>query len=281
MLQSTLSELERRGYATTAILDVFARRYLQQYPDAAAVDDRGNTSEAIVCSTELVRGDYGRLLTAAAAALAANTSADTVAITELFYDRHCYDDRCLLSYKNKTGRSDWPRKQNGNIDIRHDSIGHWRSQQVAGIVERLARAVHGHGKRLAMDVKLSRGDIHRNSLENGQDYQLLAPLVDELVVWNYFGIGRELPETSSYVAAWFDDEFGPDNHYISLGLWKTGWFGDTGVLPADEFYRGLVASRLGGAKNIWITPAKDMSDDHWQALARWAKENNRLAQGAR
>lgn len=278
MLQSTLTELQDRGYATTVILDVFARRYIQQYPRAASVDNEGNSSEAIICSTELVQGDYGKLLVAAAEALAKQTTADTVAITELFYDKHCYDDRCLLSYKNKTGNSAWPRDRQGHVDHRHDSIGHWRSAQVAGIVDRLAKAVHKHGKRLAMDVKLSRGDIHRNSVENGQDYTRLAPLVDELVVWNYFGIGNEAPEKSSYVAAYFDDEFGADKSYISLGLWKTSWFGDLGVLPANEFYRGLAASRLGGANNIWITPAKDMSRAHWRALARWAEENNQLSQ---
>lgn len=274
MLESTLSELQRRGYATTAILDVFAQRYIERHPDAASTDYEGKRNVAIVCSTELVHGDYGKLLVAAAEALAQHTRADTVALTELFYDKHCYDDRCLVDFQKITGKTDWPRDRGGRINIRHDDIGHWRSAQVASVVGRIADAVHRHGKKIAMDVKLSRDDIHRNSLENGQDYKVLAPLVDELVIWHYYGIGGETPESSTYVAAYLDDEFGPEKTYLSLGLWKTGWLGRTGVLSADAFYRGLVAARLGGARQLWITPAKDLGDAHWEALAKWVREND-------
>ena len=281
MLESTLVELQRRGYATTAILDVFAQRYIERFPDAASTDYEGHRNSAIVCSTELLNGNYGKMLVAAAEALAQHTHADTVALTELFYDKHCYDDRCLLDFRKATGRSEWPRDRGGRIDILHDDIGHWRSAQVATLVGRIADAVHRHGKKIAMDVKLSRNDIQRNSLENGQDYTKLAPLVDELVVWHYYGIGGDAPESSSHVAAWLDDELGPNKTYLSLGLWKTGWLDRIGIMPANELYRGLKAARLGGARQLWITPARDMSNAHWRALARWVREGEAQDQAER
>ncbi len=273
MLATTIDALQSRGYRTTAMLDVFATRYLELHPEHAAVDSRGIRSKDIVCSTILSEGEYGKHLVAAADALAANTRADTIAITELFYDRHCYDDRCLISFKKATGLPDWPRAPSGEIDIRNPELGNWRSKQVASIVARLAQAVRRHGKRFAMDVKISRGDIMRNSLENGQDYKLLAPLVDEFVAWDYFGITGRTPESSAGIAAYFDDEFGTDHYYHSIGLWRNPrhWYDRRKQISANELLRALRAARTGGAENIWITPAAELSPDHWRAIGEFVR----------
>jgi len=267
MLEETLSALSARGYRTTAILDVYATRYLASHPDEAAVDDQGRRSREVVCSTVLANGDYGRHLVRAAEALAARTRADTVAITELFYDRHCFDNRCLLAFKKATGRRDWPRTATGAIDLLDPELGAWRSRQVASVVARIARVVHAHGKRLAMDVKLSRDSLQRNSAENGQDYRLLAPLVDEFVVWDYFALESLAPETSASVAAYFNDEFGARRYFLSLGLWdKSG-----GFISPESLARALRAAREGGAWRIWITPGEALTPGHWRAIAESAR----------
>lgn len=262
MLEQAITELNQRGYRTTAILDVFGTRYLERYPKAAATDLDGKISKDIICSTELAEGAAGDHLAHATEALAAQTSADTVALTELFYDRHCYDDRCLLAFKKSTGRNDWPRTAKGGIDHLDPIVGNWRSQQVASVVSRLAQGVHKHGKKFELDVKVSRNDVMKNSVENGQDYHLLAPLVDELVVWDYFAIEGELPERSARVAAYLDDEFGADKFYLSIGLWDR-----FGYISGDELARALRSSQEGGATQLWITPAKQMTSSHWKALA--------------
>jgi len=262
MLEHTLAQLSQRGYRTTAILDVFGTRYLQRYPAAAATDLEGKRSKDIICSTELAEGAAGDHLAHATEALAANTSADTVALTELFYDRHCYDDRCLLAFKKSTGRNDWPRTAKGGIDHLDPIIGGWRSKQVASVAARLAQGVHKHGKKFALDVKVSRNDVMKNSVENGQDYHLLAPLVDELVVWDYFAIEGEQPERSARVAAYLDDEFGANKFYLSIGLWD-----HFGYISGSELARAMRSSQQGGATQLWITPAKEMTSSHWKALA--------------
>ncbi len=262
MLEYTIAVLHQRGYRTTAIFDVYGERYLERFPAAAARDLDGKRSEMIICSTELAEGAAGDHLARAVEALAATTQADTVAVTELFYDNHCYDDRCFASFRKATGRDDWPRTPDGKIDYRHRSIGEWRSRQVAVIVARLAQLAHAHGKRFALDVKVSRGDVMRNSVENGQDYQLLAPYVDEFVVWDYFALSGEPPESAARIAAHFDDEFGADKFYLSIGLWDRG-----GVISPGQFGRALRSAQDGGATKIWITPAEKMSAQHWKVLA--------------
>jgi cellulose synthase/poly-beta-1,6-N-acetylglucosamine synthase-like glycosyltransferase len=269
MLEEAVAKLSARGYATTAILDVFAARYIEQHPEAAATDYEGKKSREVICSTELTAGAAGEQLLRAARALAAHTRADTVAVTELFYDKHCYDDRCLVAFRKATGRDDWPRTRRGKIDHPHPEVGAWRSRQVAGFVARLAAAVRTEGKRFALDVKVSRGDVMRNSVENGQDYRLLAPLVDELIVWNYFAIEGEPPEAGARIAAYLDDEFGADKFYLSIGLWDR-----RGYISAAELARALRAAQVGGATNLWITPAKELGRRHWRELAESVRAAN-------
>jgi cellulose synthase/poly-beta-1,6-N-acetylglucosamine synthase-like glycosyltransferase len=271
MLESAVAELAARGFRTTAILDVYASRWLERHPEQAALDVDGQRSREVVCSTVLAEGEYGRHLLSATAALAAHTRADSVALTELFYDRHCYDDRCLAAFRRATGRDDWPRTARGRIDRLDPAIGAWRSRQVASVVERASRAVHAHGKQLYMDVKLSRGSLQHNAVEAGQDYALLAPWVDRFVVWDYFAIEGLAPESSARAAAYFDDEFGAERFYLSIGLWKT-----RGYIDADELARALAAARAGGAEQIWVTPAKALDDAHWRAI----RDAARVDQGA-
>ena len=269
ILESTLATLGKHGYRTTAIFDVYGARYLQRFPEAAAIDIDGNRSKDVICSTELAEGAAGHHLEQAIEALASSTQADTIAVTELFYDRHCYDDRCLIAYKKATGRQDWPRTATGKIDYLDPSIGAWRSRQVAGIVARLAEIVHRHGKKFALDVKISRGDLTHNSLENGQDYHLLAPYVDEFVVWDYFATEGDPPESTARVANYFTKIFGANKFFLSIGLW-----GRSGTIDGDTLERALHSARQGGARQIWITPAEKMTASHWTAIANTVRTAN-------
>ena len=269
MLEEALVALRARGYRTTAIFDVFASRYIAQHPEAASVDFDGRASRDMVCLIDLAHGDFGRHLIEAAGALAASTSADTVAITELFYDRHCFDGRSLADFAKATGRTDWPRTTLGQIDWQDPVLGAWRSREVAGVVKKLSEAVRRHGKKFALDVKFSRADLTRNSAEYGQDYALLRPWVDEFVVWDYFAIDGLPPENSARVAAYFDDEFGPDGFFLSIGLWgRRG-----GSVSPEALARSLRSAREGGAEHIWITPARLLTPSHWNTLAEFARED--------
>jgi len=269
MLEEAVAALQARGYGVAVIFDVFAARYLKSHPEAAATDVDGHRSEEVVCLRELAHGDYGRFLLAATEALAASTRADTVAITELFYDKYCFDDPSLEDYRRATGNADWPRSASGRIAWEDRTLDAWRSGELALVVKRLSRAVRRHGKTFALDVKFSRGDLTRNSAEYGQDYALLSPWVDEFVVWDYFAIEGLPPENAARVAAYLDDEFGAHGFFLSIGLWDR----NGGTISVEAFARGLRSARLGGAERIWITPAKDLSPAHWDALAEFVRES--------
>ena len=277
MLGEALAALQARGYKTTAIFDAFASRYIAEHPEAASTDLNGKRSDEVVCLTELSRGDFGRHLVRATEALASTTSADTIAITELFYDKHCFDGRSLAAFANATGRSDWPRTAGGAIDWQNTVLNAWRSREVAAIVRQLSAVVHRHGKKFALDVKFSRGDLTRNSAEYSQDYALLRPWVDEFIVWDYFAIEGLPPENSARVAAYFDDEFGAGNFFLSIGLWA----GRGAYISADVLARSLRSAREGGAEQIWITPARQMMPAHWGVLREFvsgsAGETTRLS----
>lgn len=264
MLDMSVARLKANGYATIATLDVLAPRYLQANPHCAAVDIAGKSSQEIVCSTCLAHGDYGDLLDAAFTALAAKNEIDAICITELFYDVNCFDERCRAAFEASTGRTTWPRDGEGKIDWQHPAVGKWRSQQVARAVARLSAIARTHKKKLLMDVRVSRDDLSRNSRENGQDYRLLLPLVHRLVVWDYFAMDRLSPQVTAKVARYMSRHFGRGRYWHSIGLWND----KGGAIDAEQMAYAIRAARRGGSSNIWVTPAKDLTRSHWQALAR-------------
>ena len=263
MLDNSAARLTSNGYGTIATLDVLAPRYLQANPHCAAVDIAGKSSPDIVCSTCLAQGDYGDLLDAAFTALASKNKIDAICITELFYDVNCFDERCRAAYQASTGRATWPRDAEGKIEWQHPSVGKWRSQQVAQAVARLSTIARTHKKKLLVDVRVSRDDLTRNSNENGQDYRLLLPLVDRLVVWDYFAMDRLSPRATGKVARYMSRQFGPDCYWHSIGLWDH----KGGAIDATQLARAIRSARQGGSSNIWVTPAKDLTNSHWEALA--------------
>jgi len=116
-------------------------------------------------------------------------------------------------------------------------------------------------------VKFSRPDLTRNSAEYSQDYALLRPWVDEFIVWDYFAIEGLPPENSARVAAYCDDEFGPDGFFLSIGLWgRRG-----GIVSPEALARSLRSALEGGAEQIWITPARQLTPSHWKTLAQFAR----------
>lgn len=265
LFDETVATLQRRGQQTTAVLDVFAPRYLERYPDEAAVDVNGGRSRDIVCATLLEGGRYGRLLLDAFDGLCGNTACDSISVTELFYDGHCFDERCKHRFRLETGASDWPRRTDGRIDLRDGKLSAWRSSQVARVVSRLGTIAGRHGKKFLFDVRLSRDDLTRHSSENGQDYRQILAHADQMVVWDYFALESLAPQASAPVARYLSDTFGANRYWHSIGLWARG--GKT--LAAAPFLESLDAAYAGGARSFWITPGQRLSPAHWAALARF------------
>jgi hypothetical protein len=270
LLEIAVEELGEREICTTAMLDVRAPRYLQKHPQDAAVDRRGRRSEAIVCSTALAEGEYGRFFLHAFEALAASTSADSLAVTNLQFSRHCFCSRCLARFHGYAWRSDWPRLPNGAIELLNPMIGRWRSGQVAGIIARLSSFARAHGKCMLFEAKLSRDDLSRNSRENGQDYGLLQPHLDDFIVRDDLDLDDVEPSESTTVARHLCRAIGPDDYWHCLGL-----RGRHGLaLEPQRMRLALVAALRGGARRLWITPSHYLSPSHWQQLDELMSEDH-------
>ena len=107
-------------------------------------------------------------------------------------------------------------------------------------------------------------DLRRDGKDHGHDYARLLPLVDQLVVWNYFALQNLPPSASRDLAARLAATLPPGKWTLSIGLW-----GPEGKpVPPADLSAALAASIEGGARRIWITPDDQVTDAHWNAILR-------------
>jgi hypothetical protein len=269
LLEIAVNELGEREICTTALLDARAPRYLRTHPQDAAVDMRGRRSEEIVCSTAMAEGEYGRLLVQTFEALSASTRAVSVGVTNLQFSRHCFCARCLARFHGYAWRSDWPRLPNGAIELLNPLLGKWRSTQVAGVIARLSAFACAHGKRMLFEANLSRDDPGRNSRENGQDFGILRPHVDEFVVRDDLGVDDAESPDSAVVARHLCQAMGSEEYWHCLGLRGR----DGLAVEAQPMRLALTAALRGGARRLWLTPSHYLSPSHWQQLDELMKED--------
>jgi hypothetical protein len=188
---------------------------------------------------------------------------DAVALTELMFDNNTYGGDDRDSYMLASGRTDWPRLANGDIDVEHPSLGAWRSKAVAATVAKAAAAAHANGATLDMDVRAPWHDPAGDRPESGHDYGLLAAAADRLVLWDYFGLNDAAPSYSAELAAAMAKRSG--KFAISVGMWAKD-----GRISAADLAAGLEASVSGGAAAVAVTPSSMLDDDAWRALkAAW------------
>jgi len=210
-----------------------------------------------------VEGEFGANLLAMLDYIAANYPVDSISLTELAYRIDGYGADDLAAFLTYTGRSDWPRRPDGGIDIDAPSIGEWRSHEIGHFLERAAATVHAHGVQLFMDVNVSWGDLGREAKEYGQDYATMLQYVDRIVVWDYFGLSGYRPEYTTEMASYLA-KYGPERVILSIGLWKRGG----SKISPDDLRRAMQTAQQSPIPNLWITPSQYLSDEYWQVLAQ-------------
>lgn len=262
MLGEAVNTFQKHGFRTVAMVDFYSPRLVRASPDKAAIRFDGVHSTDEVCFTELVDGDYGRQIVEMVSYLAHDYSLDAISLTELGYHSFCFDDRCLRSYRQNTGRTSWPETRFGTAKDRDNpSVWEWRSAKMEQFLQRVAEAAHSGGKQLIVDVPVSWKDLRRNGKDSGLDYTRVLRHADQIVVWNYYGVERKDPEISSEVVRELTKNFPPQRFFISLGLWRP-----RGTLDPMSLRKGLEFTFNEGASNIWITPNELMSGAHWAAV---------------
>jgi len=263
LLASAIRDFRNHRLRTVAIVDFYSPMLVTSDRQLGAIRFDGKPSNDQVCFSELVDGDYGRQIVDMVSYLSHNYSLDAIALTELDYYSFCFDDRCLRSYREVSGRPDWPRHTWSNAVDRDDpSVWRWRSAKMQQFLQRVADAAHSGGKRLIVDVPVNWKDLQRRGKDSGLEYARVLQCADQIVVWNYFGVEGRSPEVSARIARDLVHSFSPEKYFVSVGLWE----GQSGSLDPQSFEKGLEYTMKSGAQNIWITPNKLMTSNHWSAL---------------
>lgn len=245
----------------SAVVDVFAPRYIERHPDSAAISADGERIDYQVATMELVEGAFGEELLAMLDYIAATYPVDSITLTELFYYREGYGATDLQAYCAYTGRDDFPRTLWGAVDVEHPSIGEWRSYEISRFIARAAAVVHQYNKELFVDVRVSWGNLANESRENGQDYTLLLKYADRLVIWNYFGLNDYEAEYTEELARYME-KFGEGRVIVSIGLWGE----DDRTVPPADLRHALHALTHTNTPHFWITPSFLLREEHWEVL---------------
>ena len=246
-----------------AVIDVYAPNYILAHPEKAAINVLGQPSPNLVSTAELVNGAFGQKLLDMVQYIAVNyPNVDSISITELSYRIDGYGPDDLALYKAATGRSDWPRQSNGQVDIDDPSIGNWRSAVLGQFLGRATAIAHQYGKQLYMDVSVSVGNLGLATNNKGTNYSVMLQNVDKIVVWDYFGEDGFAPSYSKDIAQ-FLAQYGLNRVILSVGLWGAT---SGSTVSAADFQTAIQASQAGGMPNIWICPGSMMTSAHWQVL---------------
>ncbi len=266
LLYTAARTFHRDGYKVAAIVDLYAPKYIEEHPDAAAIGYDGEKSTEQVSFMEVVRGDYGRLVLDMVEYLCANYPVDIINLTELSYYSASFNPWDLASYKTYQKKDDWPRTPDGLIDRDDPSIWQWRSALMEEFIKKVAGVVHRYGRELYIDVPVSWRDFTLNGMDSGLDYRRILKHADKIIIWNYFYIENAPPQISEPLAMYLVDNFPAGSFYLSIGLW-----GDKEPVDPDTLEEAIKSTLKGGVRRIWITPDSLMTGEHWKRVINHLK----------
>jgi hypothetical protein len=252
------------------VVDVLAPLYIQAHPEEAAISWTGIPSKNLVGTIELVEGNFGQQLLDMIQAIAANYPVNSITLTEIVYHVDGYGPKDKAAYLTYTGRTDWPRLADGQIDIADPSIGLWRSYEIGRLVEKAAAITHKYDKQLFVEVRAS-SDLKSDATDKGTNYELMLKYADELVVWSNYDLAGHSPEYVREIVQTLRP-LGSDRVIVSIGLWQNN--SDEALLDkpnqaairANEVKIELQAAQQGGMTNFWVTPSFLLGEEHWQVL---------------
>lgn len=265
---------EGRAREVTLVIDTLAPRMIEADPGAAGVDAKGRRSDLLPGAAAYLSGDIGRRVVELCGTVAERYRPQRVALTELILDA-TFSDADLVAFRALTGRADWPRDDDGDLDPSSPAIAEFKARVAADLTSRCAGATHPHGVAVDVDVRANWDDPSRDRRDSGHDYARLLAAGDHLTVWNYFPLNDRSPAYSREITAGLGRQLGADGVRrvtMSVGLWA-GKGGDhaentgrDGVLAPQAMAAGVEDSLTNGVTRVSVTPASLMSHEHWAAL---------------
>ncbi|HTX90022.1 MAG TPA: hypothetical protein VMC09_02300 [Anaerolineales bacterium] len=254
----------------SAVVDVLGPLYIQAHPEAASISSAGVPSPNLVASMELVDGQYGQTLLDMIDEIATYYPVNSITLSELAYYVDGFGPQDLAAYSAYTGKSEWPRRADGSIDIDDASIGNWRTYELGIFLDKATALAHDHGKQLYLEVRIEVSPAGQVIVENGTNYAELIKHVDRLVVRGSNAEEGRNPAAMEAIARYLKS-YDQNRIILAIGLWDQDYTYGTpkdemhSVSPA-EFQYALEAAGRGGAGNLWVTPSFLMTTQHWEVL---------------
>lgn len=269
------TDAEGRAREVTLVIDTLAPRMIADDPDEAGVDAHGDRSDLLPGAAAYLNGDVGRRVVELCGTAAERYLPARVALTELLLDA-TFSDADLAAFEALTGREDWPRDEDGDIDADDPAVGEFRARVASDLAGRCAAAVRPHGTELDVDVRANWDEPGGDRLDSGHDYGQLLSTGAHLTIWNYFTLNDREPAYSREVTDGLSDRLSAEQLSrvtMSVGLWA-GTGGDradnedrAGVVSPEDMAEGVSASLTNGVHRVSVTPASLMTHEHWEALA--------------
>jgi hypothetical protein len=251
----------------TLTIDALAPRLLAEHPELAGRDLDGARHPEVASVAALEDGTVGDLLVDRAGEVARRYRPRRLALTELFVDTHTFGEEDLASYRRASGAEDWPRREDGEVDRTHESLGRWRSRALTALLARVREEIAPTGVALEMDVRSPREDPAADRPLSGHDYDLLLTAADRIAVWNYFGLDGQSPAHGARIAEELAARH-PGRFSLCTGLWA-----EDGTLSPRALRRGLRELAAQGAGAVAVTPLSLLAPEHWDVLAEeWTRD---------
>lgn len=251
-----------------ASVDVLSPLYIQKYPQAAALSYDGVASSNLVSTMQLVEGPYGQLLLEMIRSLASSYAVDSISINEMYYQRDGYGPDDKAAFMQVTGRSDWPRRADGLIDIKDQIIGDWRSYELSRWLSQAQEIAHQYGKSFFVNISLNLNDPKAPIFDYGQSLVLLQGKMDKVLLWGFFDPETITAEDLASAAQILKQNDSQHKFIFVIGLWNK----QNLPIAAQKLTQAAIAVQQGGLEDIWITPASLVNADHWLALSSiWKK----------
>lgn len=256
------------GFTLSLVIDTLVPSMISNDSSIAGRNPAGEKSPDFASVAAIRDGVVGDKIVELSAELATRYDPDRIVLTELMFDDFTFGDDDLASYKKIMNKKDWPRTKTGAIDLRHESIGRWRSEALEHLASRIQSKLPSTVQ-LELDVRAPWDNPESDRALSGHDYELLLKAADRVGVWNYNVMNNVEAKYSQEIAQSLDQRFG-QRYTMSTGLW-----GSEATVTPEEMALSLRYSAKGGASSVSVTPASMMDDNHWQMLNRiWSGGGN-------
>lgn len=245
-------------------IDTLFGRYLESHPEIAGRDQAGAPSELFASLSAWKDGGLADWLAELARELAVRYQPDAINITELIFDLYTFGAEDLDDFRASTGLADWPRAEDGAVDVMDPAVGEWRTAAAVEVLTKVRDAVAPYGVAVTSDVRAPFDREHLSRPDIGQGYPELLEVVDRLNLWDFPGL-------RTYVGLYSAAEQGPllfaqqpEDFSLEIGLWQGG---GGGVISPDLLQRELSDANDAGIASVSVTPASLLSSEHWAVIA--------------